>query len=330
MVKDALDAKPSTEVVIQGAGKVPMTLVNQTPKGVQTILDMFRERIKDALPGTITVERMIQISTQLITRTPAIQECTTPSIIGAIFQCATMGLDLTPALGQCAIVPFFNGKTKQKEAQFQIMYRGLIQLARRSGEIKSLSANVVYEKDSFEYELGLEPKLIHKPYMEEDKGQLKYAYAVWLFKDGGFYFDVMNRVEILAVKSRSQAVQAGQKFKFDTPWDTDEAEMWKKTVLKRSSKYVPISVTEIANVIVRDEIVTRPEQYGAKGEFDLLDIPVQPIDGKLVEGKEITRPTPADALEEAQKGKKACSKCGQTGKPLSMSKDQLVCEECIT
>ena len=145
----SMDAIETTETMIPDIGKVPATMVNQTPKGIQAILDKFKDRIAAALPGTITPERMVQIATQLISRNPDIQKCSTPSIIGAIFQAATLGLDLTPALGQAAIIPYWNGKTKQTEAQFQIMYRGLIQLARRSGEIKSLSAHVVYENDHF-------------------------------------------------------------------------------------------------------------------------------------------------------------------------------------
>ena len=290
-----MDAIETTETMIPDIGKVPATMVNQTPKGIQAILDRFKDRIAAALPGTITPERMVQIATQLISRNPDIQKCSTPSIIGAIFQAATLGLDLTPALGQAAIIPYWNGKTKQTEAQFQIMYRGLIQLARRSGEIKSLSAHVVYENDHFEYELGLNPRLEHKPILDSERGMLKYAYAVWHFKDGGYYFDVMTRKEIFETKERSAAVKGGRQ----TPWDTDEAEMWKKTVIKRSSKYVPIAVSTLADLQVRDEIVTTPEQYDDKG-FDLLGVPPY----ELVEPKE-TRLAPAETLKKTPEARMA-------------------------
>ncbi len=318
-----MEAQETTEVAVVDVGKVPLTLVNQTPKGIQIILDKFKDRIKDALPGTITPERMIQVATQLISRNPNIQKCTTPSIIGAIFQSATLGLDLTPALGQAAIVPFYNGKTKQTEAQFQIMYRGLIQLARRSGEIKSLSAHVVYENDKFEYELGLEPKLVHVPTLEENRGELKYTYAVWQFKDGGHYFDVMNRKEVYEVRERSAAVKGGRQ----TPWDTDEAEMWKKTVVKRSSKYVPISVTILADLVATDEIVTTPDQY-QDGKFDLIEIPSFEQEETP---QEEPRPSPAEKLAEiADKSRiTKCDKCGATDKPLSTHKGQRICVDCF-
>jgi recombination protein RecT len=102
--------------------------------------------------------------------------------------------------------------------------------------VVSIESRIVREGDLFDWELGLEKKLRHKP---SGKGELTHAYCIWRLKDGTVEFEVMDREQIIKIRNRSSAkTKDGDIF---GPWKTDEEEMWRKTVLKRAMKYVPQS-----------------------------------------------------------------------------------------
>src|SRR5690606_11267902 len=134
-----------------------------------------------------------------------------------------------------------------KECQFVIGYKGMIDLARRSGNIESIYAQVVKENDEFEYQYGLEPDLKHKPAMK-DRGKTIGAYAVAKFKDGGYQFEFMSVDEIEKRRKRSAAKDSG-------PWVTDYDEMCMKTVIRHMFKYLPISIEIMRQVVSADESI---------------------------------------------------------------------------
>ena len=139
-------------------------------------------------------------------------------------------LGLEPGLlGHCYILPY------KREATF-IGYKGMIDLARRSGHIQSIYAHAVHENDEFEYELGLHPKLEHKP-SHGDRGAFIGAYAVAHFKDGGYQMEFMPKSEI--EKRRKRSASANSSY---SPWSSDYEEMAKKTVVRYMFKYLPISI----------------------------------------------------------------------------------------
>ena len=253
-----------------GANKtpVPKTLMGLKSEGIKDIFQAYRLQIAQVLPKHVTAERIIQIATTVFARNPDLQKCTTGSIIGAVLQSAMLGLDPTPQLGQCYFVPYANKKTGKTDCQFQIGYIGRVNLAMRSDTIESVSSYVVHANDEFEYELGLEPKLKHKPALD-NRGEKQYVYAVWKFKDGGYYFEVMTKEEVMSAKAVSQA--SGSKF---SPWNTAfEAEMWRKTVIKRSSKYVPLSI-EVQNAYATDEQTIHPDNFDdLTKEIDVSTLP---------------------------------------------------------
>jgi recombination protein RecT len=126
-----------------------------------------------------------------------------------------------------------------------ISYKGMIALARRSGEILSIEARAVYERDTFSVRYGIDATVEHVPYLDGDPGKLKFAYAVAKLRDGGVQIDVMNRTQIDAIRTRSRAGQKG-------PWVTDYDEMAKKTVLRRLFKMLPVSA-ELAEAIEKGD-----------------------------------------------------------------------------
>ena len=205
----------------------------------------YEGQIAKALPSVITPERFSRIAMTAVTQNPTLGECTPGSFIGSMLTAAQLGLEPNTPLGQAYLIPFRNKGTL--ECQFQLGYRGMIELAHRSGEIKDLSAHVVYENDDFEYELGLEPKLRHVP-AKHDRGAIAWVYAVYHLMSGGYGFEVMSREDVEQHRAKySKASQAGF-----SPWSTSWEEMAKKTVIKKALKYAPLA-TDFVRGMTQDE-----------------------------------------------------------------------------
>lgn len=238
------DVKNQLANKANGSNKAPASPANT----IAAYLKKMGPEIEKALPKHMDADRMARIALTTIRTNPKLLECSVPSLLGAVMQAAQLGLE--PGLiGHCYLVPFKNGKTGQTDVQFIIGYKGMIDLARRSGQIENIYAHAVYSNDEFDYELGLEPKLKHKPYMEGDRGEFIGAYAVAHFKDGGYQFEFMPKSEIDKRRKRSKAANNG-------PWVTDFEEMAKKTVIRHMWKYLPISV-EIQQQAAQDEVVRK-------------------------------------------------------------------------
>ncbi|QHD50018.1 recombination protein RecT [Vreelandella aquamarina] len=232
---------------------------NQTPakKAMPTTIqgmlkdDRFKSQIARALPKHITPDRITRIALTEVNKTPQLGQCAPMSLFGAIVQSAQLGLELGGALGHAYLVPFKknykddNGQWQNTmEAQFIIGYRGMIDLARRSGQMVSLQSHAVYEGDEFEFEYGLNEKLKHVPTRGE-KGALIAVYAVAKLVGGGHQIEVMWREDVEAVKQASKAGKSG-------PWVDHFEEMAKKTVIRRLFKYLPVSV-EMQRAVALDE-----------------------------------------------------------------------------
>ena len=197
-----------------------------------------------ALPKHMTSDRLARIALTEIRKVPTLAKCDQTSFLGAIMQCAQLGLEPGGALGHAYLLPFENRKKGITEVQFIVGYRGMIDLARRSGQIVSLTARTVHENDEFSYQYGLNEDLKHVP-ATGDRGALLYVYAVAKLKDGGVQFEVMSRSDIDKVRAQSKAGNYG-------PWQTHYDEMAKKTVIRRLFKYLPVSI-ELATAVTMDE-----------------------------------------------------------------------------
>lgn len=207
----------------------------------------YEKQIAKALPSVMTPERFTRIAMTAVTQNPELGKCTPGSFIGALLTAAQLGLEPNTPLGQAYLIPFYNGKTKTLEAQFQLGYRGMIALAHRSGELQNIEAHVVYENDQFEYELGLEPKLKHKPAMK-NRGEIAWVYAVYRLVSGGYGFEVMSVEDVNKHRDKfSKAAQRGF-----SPWKTAWEEMAKKTVIKKALKYAPLQ-SDFTRAVSEDE-----------------------------------------------------------------------------
>lgn len=210
-----------------------------------------------ALPKHMTADRLARIAITEIRKAPKLAQCDQASFLGAIMQCAQLGLEPGGALGHAYLIPFENRRKNITEVQFIVGYRGMLDLARRSGQIVSIEARPVYERDHFHVAFGLEPRLKHEPNWDAaDRGELKFVYAVAKLKDGGTQFEVMSRSEVIQVRDASQGYKTAVKLARDgvinSPWATHFDEMAKKTVLRRLFKWLPMSI-EQARAIDNDE-----------------------------------------------------------------------------
>ena len=208
---------------------------------IKDYIKSYEKEIAKALPSVLTPERFSRIATTAVTQNPALASCTPQSFIGAMLTAASMGLEVNSPLGHAYLIPYGNN------CQFQLGYRGMIELAHRSGDIKSIEAHVVYAGDEFDFEFGLEPKLKHKP-AKKDRGDATWVYAVYRTKDDGYGFEVMSVEDI----NRHRAKYSKAK---KSPWDSEWEGMAKKTVLKRVLKYAPLK-TEFVRAMASDETTT--------------------------------------------------------------------------
>lgn len=216
-----------------------------------TALEKAWPRIVASMPKHMTPDRIFQMYQSTLSREPKLRECTLNSVLSCFMKCAQLGLELSNAdgLGKAYIIPFFNKNNNEMEATFLIGYRGMLQLARNSGEIKSMQAKAVYDGDEFHYQFGLHEDLVHIPAEKRPRNaKLTHVYFIALFKDGGHQLDVMTRDEVDAVRSRSKSKNSG-------PWVTDYEAMAIKSVIRRAFKMLPNSAD------VKEEVQQHVDAY---------------------------------------------------------------------
>lgn len=198
--------------------------------------------IQSLVPKHVTPERLCRIGLNAVSRNPKLMECTPETIVGAVVNCASLGLEPN-LLGHAYIVPFYNNKTKKMEAQFQMGYRGALDLIRRTGQVSTISAHEVYEGDTFEYAYGLEDKLIHIPCGEDDENKITHFYAAYKLKDGGTGFMVMSKQQMDKHRDKFTKSKSKDGSVFG-PWSEHYVSMGLKTVILKLIKYMPISIEQ--------------------------------------------------------------------------------------
>lgn len=243
------ETKSLTIAELRRASKLPAKQAGGSV--VSQFFELNRDTIAAVLPRHMTPERMLKIALGALRTTPKLMECTTESLFGAVVLASQLGLEPNSPLGHCYLIPYYNGKKKTTEVQFIPGYKGLLALARRSGEIISIAAHAVRENDLFEFEYGLNETLRHVP-ARSNAGDIIAFYAVAKLKGGGYQFEVMWRDQVDVIRNNSQGYKSAQKFGSDSPWTTHYEEMGRKTVIRRLVKYCPMSI-ELSTAVALDE-----------------------------------------------------------------------------
>jgi recombination protein RecT len=221
--------------------------VSSDPATVNIIQLIERQKpeIAKALPEAIGVERFSRTVLTEIRRTPKLLECSPESLLGAMMLSAQLGLEPGP-LGQVYLVPF------KKAVEFVIGYRGYIDLAYRSGQVKDVAAALVREGDEFTYQYGTAPKLLHVPEGPSGEREIEAAYAVARLRTGGTVFAVIYEDDWAKAQKRSAAGS-----KNVGPWVEHRPAMIRKTAVRRLEPMLPKSPL-FAQAIERDETPAEP------------------------------------------------------------------------
>lgn len=251
----------------------------EKPKNVRDLLEARMGEIQKVLPSVISPQQFLRLALNALQNTPHLKECTMPSFYGAIMQCAQLGLKPN-VNGEAYLIPFKNNKKGGVyECQFIVGYKGLMILARRSGEVANIDAQTVYANDEFDLAYGFEPVLVHKPYLKGDRGEPVGFYATVLLKDGG------KSAHYMTVADAQRYGKRYSKAYNNSPWVTDFEAMAKKSCLRQVLKYAPMS-TDVDRAIDADNHVLKFEENSA-------------IDSSFVEIVPDEEPTPEELAEAA-------------------------------
>lgn len=236
--------------------------VNQQPAPVsrkdtiRQLLTTNKAAIGMSLPRSMDADRFARLLLTAGNTNPDLFTCDPTSFLAAGVAAAQLGLEPNDARGLAYLVPF-KDKRRGKIVQLIIGYRGMMDLARRSGMVTSINAFPVFEGDEFTYELGLRPTLRHIPGdHDEDPAKLTHVYAVAQI-GGEQQFVVLTRRQIEKVRLQSQGGKSDY-----SPWNSGFfVEMAQKTAIRRLCKFLPQTV-EVAQALASDE---RPLQFGDLG-----------------------------------------------------------------
>lgn len=256
------------------------TVAEKKPKTIFDVIQAGAKQFATALPKHINTDRFVRIAITTIRQNPKLAQCSQESLLGALMVSAQLGLE-PGTLGQCYLIPY------GRECQFQIGYKGMIELLRRSGQLKDIYAYSVYENDDFEITYGLDRNLIHKPNLA-NKGDFLGCYCVAILKDDTRAFEYMTKEEIEAhAKKFSKTFGNG-------PWKTDFEAMAHKTVVKKMLKWLPLSVEFLENIEKDDKSFKIADDKNT----DLKDIEVIENNGDIINAET------GEFIEEAGETKK--------------------------
>ena len=270
---------------------------NKLTKNMEVVdlIKSIEPKIKEALPSVMTAERFMRMALSATNTTPKLLECDKKTILSALMSAAQLGLEPNTPLGQAYLIPYYSTKRKKLECQFQIGYQGYKDLFYRNENNCNVDAYVVYKNDVFEYELGLNPNIIHKPALTNRGGIIAY-YSVWRSKTGGYGISVMSVEDMQEFYEKKVKPNKNGK---SSPWDTDYEAMAKKTVLKRNLKYAPLS-SDVRRLLSNDETVKNDISVDMSEIMDISDDNI--IDSEASDVEETAQEAqgvqdnPADAL----------------------------------
>ena len=285
-----------TEVAVSGA------------RGLRDMLESeaMVEQIAKALPKHITPERMMRVALTAYQRNQGLWECDARSICGCIIEASELGLEPNGIIAHAYLVPYNNRTTGQKEAQLMIGYKGLAELALRSPKVLSIyPPEVVYEKDEYAVEKGMNPRLEHRPYLgPQDRGKIIAAYAIAkIANQDEKPFVWLTLKDLQSLESRSKAKSG--------PWTTDRAAMCKKSAIRQLCKYLPcrseeqeaINQDELRDfgIMNGDDFVPKEETVAPEGRPQTLDAVTADLKAREATPEPVfSAPSPQEAVWDNQ------------------------------
>ena len=224
---------------------------------VKRFFEANRGTLEALLPKHFDSERMLKLALGALRTTPKLSGASLSSLLGSVVTCAQLGLEPNTPLGHAYLLPF--DKREKRDGQWVtvetlvqviIGYKGMLDLARRSGQIVSIAAHEVCQNDEFRFAYGLDEELVHRPAMK-DRGPVVGFYAVAKLVGGGYSFEFMSTDEVNYIRDKASEKNRAKKDAegnpiITGPWADNYVEMGRKTALRRLFKYLPISIESLA------------------------------------------------------------------------------------
>lgn len=272
--KNSLLAKKENSVATATAKK---------PRTVVDLVQSMQKQFEIALPKHINSERFVRIAITSIRQNPKLAKCSQESLLGALMTSAQLGLE-PGILGQAYLIPY------KDNVQFQIGYKGMIELLRRSGQLSDIYACEIRKNDDFQITLGLHRDIKHNINFNENRGEVVGYYAVAVLKDGANSFEFMTKKQVEEHRDKfSKTANTG-------PWKTDFDEMAKKTVVKKLLKYLPVSVEWLENVSKDEKVLTVPTSSQNSNMDDLE--PIEIVSDETIEDNSNVDSSTGEIIEE--------------------------------
>ena len=295
-------------------------IAHRAPSRVETFMARImtaddRAQIRVCLPQHISFERFERNLMNALMSAPKLLDCNPREVFREVAKIAAVGLLLDPQLGEAYLIASNTGP------QARVGYRGLIKLARQSGDVAMIYAHEVYSGDEIECHLGDEKKLTHRPNLFGDRGEIVGYYAVIKYKDGETDFEPMTPAQINAIRDKSDGYKAYKAGKIkDTPWASSYDEMAKKTCIRRLMKRSPQS-PDLANALQIEDNAdfgrwrelpaddapgvpasrqSLPERMAALSEGHPEDPPHDPETGEILSDEELAERAKENAQEPDQ------------------------------
>lgn len=261
----------------------------------------LKTALMQALPEGTNPDRLVRSALNAILKDPLLLECSKESWARSMLEVAMLGLEVN-VMGSAYMIPFKNTNKECYEVQLIPGYRGLISLACKSPTVKSITSRLVREMDEFDLEYNNDgDKLIHRPYLKGDPGEIIGAYMrARLVDSGEIQVEFMTKGEIDKVRARSKAATSG-------PWITDYEEMCRKTPVRRGVKYLPVSPGDTPQLARALEIEDR---FEAGGSSLPIDIDITPD-----VNNEIGNPTEPEIADPPSRTEETINKLREQEKP---------------
>ena len=266
---------------------------------VQELLvnDMAKTQLKIVAADHMKPERMMRLMANAIRTTPKLGQCDPLTLLGSMMTCASLGLEPNTVLGHAYLIPFENRAKTQTEVQLVLGYKGMIDLARRSGHVVNIHADVVYQADEFSFEYGSNQHLKHIPAGERSVPTHAYCHAKL---SDGEAFIVLPYAEIIKVRDASQAYKTAQKYgKKDSPWIAHEHQMARKTAVRALFNELPISIEKVTEALEVDESKANFANFAMHPHKGLLET------GETIEAEAVTGDAQETKAPDAQLQKPA-------------------------
>jgi recombination protein RecT len=261
-----------------------------TTKNLRSMIGERWKMVHALLPAHMTEDRFAALVISAAQKTPKVLACSGESILNAIYQAASLGLEINSATGEAYLLPY------KGQAQLVPGYKGLVKLAIRSGEVRAIEARLVYDGEkSFGVFYGTDSRIEHVPDFDvtRNPATVRLAYAVAKLPSGATTFEVMTRKQLDAIWQRSPGKDNG-------PWISDREEMYRKTVTRRLCKYLPMSPQLAQALELSDEAEEIDARRARSVGSDALN---QALKSSPEESEEAEDATPVPV------GKKSCPTC---------------------